>query len=77
VPVKTKQLPSSEKEQVRQALTLFELSEDEEQVDLEGIQLGDGKYEKVHRFAQNVRKLQKLINAQQTINMIKTKTKLK
>lgn len=37
VPVKTKRLPSSEKEQVRQALTLFELSEDEEQVDLEGI----------------------------------------
>ena len=56
-PIKTKHFSPSEKAKVRQALTHFELSEDEEQVDLEGIQLGDGKYEKVSAFAQNVRKL--------------------
>jgi len=45
-------------------LAQFELSEDEEQVDLEGIQLGDGKYDKFSHFSQNVRKLQKMIIAQ-------------
>lgn len=57
MPVKTKHFSPQDKSQVRQALTIFELSEDDEQVDLEGIQLGDGKYEKVSGFAQNVRKL--------------------
>ena len=57
VPVKTKHFSTQDKSQLRHALTEFELSEDEEQVDLEGIQLGDGKYEKISSFAQNVRKL--------------------
>lgn len=36
-PVKTKSLLPGDKEKVRHALTQFEVSEDEEQVDLEGI----------------------------------------
>ena len=63
-PIRTKHFTVEEKSQLRQALTHFELSDDEEQVDLEEIQLGDGKYEKISGFALNVRKLKKLINAQ-------------
>ena len=44
-------------------LAKFELSSDEEQVNLEGIQLGDGTYEKVSQFSNNVHKLQKLLEA--------------
>ena len=66
-PIKTKSFSKQDKALTRKVLSQFELSSDEEQVNLEGIQLGDGKYEKISKFSSNVRKLQKLIEARQAI----------
>ena len=70
-PTKTKNLSEKQKSRIRTVLTQFEQSDDEEQVDLEDIPLGDGKYEKISQFSQNVRKLQKMIKAEQVIDQMK------
>lgn len=72
-PVRTKHFSKEEKALTRQVVDKFEDSSDEEAVKLEGIKLGDGKYGKLSHFTVNVRKLQKLISAQQTIDKIKQK----
>ena len=71
-PVKTKSFSKQDKAMIRNVLAKFELSSDEEQVNLEGIQLGDGTYEKVSQFSNNVHKLQKLLEAKQVISKIKS-----
>ena len=57
-------------------MTRFEHSDDDEmQVNLEGITLGDGKYEKFSQFMTDVRKLQKLVECNYTVSVIKEKVK--
>lgn len=74
-PIKVKHFSPQQKALTRSALLNFECSEDEEQVDLEGIQLGDGTYDKVACFAKNVRKLHKLIDARLVISSLKDESK--
>lgn len=74
-PIRTKHFRSEEKERARQALAAFELSDDEDEtgVCLEGIKLGDGKYNEIWSFSHNVRKLQRMIKAKEIIVSIKSK----
>lgn len=72
-PVKIKHFTEEEKTLTRQVLDQFENSSDEELVKLEGIQLGDGNYERISNFSSNVHKLHKLLKAKTTIEKIKDK----
>ena len=70
-PVRTKHFNAEEKARTRQALSQFELSDEEDHVCLEGIRLGDGKYNQIWAFQQNVRKLMRMVLARQIIHSIK------
>ena len=75
-PVKIKKFKQADKELVTKHLMQYEMSEDEEQVDLEDIQVGDGKYLQFAQFSQNIRKFKKMIKAKQIIGTLKNKGKI-
>ena len=54
---------------MRGALEDYELSDDED-VDLEGLLLGNGQYDKIAQFSKRVRKYQRFIRALQVIQPI-------
>ena len=54
---------------MREALEDYEHSDDED-VDLEGLLLGNGQYEKIAQFSKRVRKYQRFIRALQVIEPI-------
>ena len=72
-PTKIKKFEQADKDLVLQHLNEFENSEDEDQVDLEEIQVNDGKYQQFALFSQNIRKFQKMIVVKQIIKTIKKK----
>ena len=74
-PTKIKKFEQADKDLVLQHLNDFEKSEDEDQVDLEEIQVNDGKYQQFALFSQNIRKFQKMIVVKQVIKTIKKKSK--
>ena len=59
---------------MRRALESYELGaedeEDEQDVDFEGIELGNGQYEKIQTFSKTSLKYQRLIKALQVIKPI-------
>ena len=59
---------------MRRALESYELGaedeEDEQDVDFEGIELGNGQYEKIQTFSKTFLKYQRLIKALQVIKPI-------
>ena len=70
-PIRTKAFSDADKARTREVLTQFEHSDDDDdQVNLESISLGDGKYEKFASFMTNVRKLQKLVECTHTVSQI-------
>lgn len=71
--IKVHQFSSKDKALTKQALAEFELSADEDQVDMEGIQIGDGNYRIISHFSVNVRKLYKMIKARQIINALRSR----
>ena len=74
-PTKIKKFEQVDKDIVLQHLNEFEKSEDEDQVDLEEIEVNDGKYSQFALFSQNLRKFQKMIVAKQVVKAIKKKSK--
>ena len=74
--MKIKKFKQADKELVTKHLMQYEMSEDEEQVELEDIQVGDGKYLQFAQFSQNIRKFKKMIKAKQIIGTLKNKGKI-